>query len=1806
MPLTRNALSHNDLKNSDAAKERMNDELELDAKDKIRQRALKIYRNELNRPYSLDLGLHGVTRAALRVLCKESVLQSSTTMKRRYSHSALSSSIQDMIQNKNAISALRSLQKERLIVSRLGFADRAMEIDKEIEVMREKAKKARQEEEDKILAQRMKTLAISQNRKAQRLEYILAEETKQMTDRFREEEEKLLKRQEMEFIRVLENASRRAIGKVKKCNCPTPYTCRHNKTASYNTRRPTHLVVTYKRNAKRLKHAGRPEEAQMWEEKAKEIDESEQERWRSRVATSIVSSPWGANEAAVDQITEWHKKELGVLRKTHAVKTDMHEKKQAMRRKNFNNTMLAEQRKVRMQCRKQALLKVRREFAKEQLEIERQKKLEGHSDGLKNVSKNLLGGQALRRVWFHHYVLTAIHHDSSCMVAANTHLMITCLHSPTTILQFDAEERGGVDWVPPSSFGLHNSVRLLDAVKELGGAVVGDEGEGVQRILTSKQDIKSLTTEQLRDKIHSNLKGDVSDEDSDDDEEEEIKEGEGKGGYYKLGATSGSKLVDNLRMQAKSGTSGNNAPPSTPSSAPATPLVSYPTPFPAPFPAPSFGMGMGMGMGMGSAGNPFAASPSPSTPSFAAPWMGSGGGFSNPFAAASNTPGIAGNTPANNNGNVGVANGVTAAIGNSSVGNSMGSQGVTGGFSGGAAINGFPNNMPNSMGTAVMNTMANTMGNNGTVSVSNNSVSGGMSNSLGSGLASTVGNNMSNGVAPSALAGNMSTSSGNGTSNGAVAAGATMAATVPTTPIPSAPATPAPSTPSFRAGQHVVPPFPTFKAPGPPSNAPTDSMTTIHTLPSQGVGVSLIHSTPGNMSTAPTTSMQTNHNNHNTTAPTAHPSSPSVPPSSSHAHKQITLTVPHYTFDPMTDNAPIAFSCGSVKDADWVEREKQLVLLGGEENSYGIKVIVEDENDNVGKDGKELVLDVNIAEKDGNGSFHPTALQSPSSMPFATSASNNTNPFPTLESSLYFPSSPLPPTPLTPHPPATLPPPKSVLSPFSRYNRKGKVGDVCTKKVNWGTPQVFRFDTWEGGDEDAEKGEGAGEGMGPSDVDRLGLGRDIQGLMSGLAPPASSPLGSDAGDGEHVSLGQEDEPPTITPLLTAVVLRGEKEGELFKKKRAGSFDSTAGVGGIRVLDLQPFQTDGADGLGAEFTPPPSEDLEAAKEGLTVKAAISNNMNVSGGVGEDLLVAANTLSNMIPVVHPDASNPTTHSPTLLPTAAALSMPEPGGMSPVLSSFAPMANTTPSFMSASYPPMSMPSNPTNPSYAANSFNTSMSYNGVSSGNFGFPNATPNEANPNSGFNGMSMMPSNPFSFPTNAIPATAPVSMPAAFNPTSSSYPNTYQANTMPTFDPTSSNTMSFSGHMNQDDDFAPVSDSRSQSTEDTSAMLHHRGFPWDLAFHRMARISDFLTSFTEFLMDDEIFDLLEIFVGGKDGGVMGSPGGGASDEPPAHLTKQLNELCLLRAYLLQCPPNPLPASFTQPPTPPAHNLDTLCLYIEEVWGETADSQENDEHELDDGVWNSENNGDGVLQQALAKLGVGSEDGVDLHPLLPRLLPLLPFAQLLRKNAIAHTNAFILSPEFASYYDARAPPKAHTKRLTPDSKSFLGKLQRAVGEGSGGLVYVHIFPGGVGGGGRPWANKRMRNDFGPLCDAPTPLEYVVNSTDMQAVTLTTSMPSPPASSFPSVHDLFSYLFTRAGEGEVSGVEARCVRVGNNHNRRSMKVKISLRTLKSVKKRGEIKYSVVYMTELEGEESDIRLAAIQGLASCVPSILEQDSNT
>ena len=204
-------------------------------------------------------------------------------MKRKYSYSAISS-VMSAHEEKTAQSALRALQQERLIVSRLGFPEKAFELDRQIDLIRGKVKAERDKEEAQLVEQRMKMLAGSHARKRMNLERQLHDEKTKLEKQYEDEEADLLGRHERDFLALLEGATRRAIGRVKKCNCQHAYLCKHNKTTSYNTRRPTKLVVQYRRNAKRLKHGGRAEESTAWEEKANELDQQEQEEWREKVA----------------------------------------------------------------------------------------------------------------------------------------------------------------------------------------------------------------------------------------------------------------------------------------------------------------------------------------------------------------------------------------------------------------------------------------------------------------------------------------------------------------------------------------------------------------------------------------------------------------------------------------------------------------------------------------------------------------------------------------------------------------------------------------------------------------------------------------------------------------------------------------------------------------------------------------------------------------------------------------------------------------------------------------------------------------------------------------------------------------------------------------------------------------------------------------------------------------------------------------------------------------------------------------------------------------------------------------------------------------------------------------------------------------------------------------------------------------------------------------------------------------------------------------------------------------------------------
>ena len=173
------------------------------AKETTRDGAIRRYKDELKVDPTYDLGMQSPSRARLRVLAKQSVLDSTKKMKKKYSFSQGSSQHSSInIDGQSGVNALKMLMKERLIVSRLGFPEKAKELDEQIDVMRKKAMQERKDEEKQIVEQRMKLLKESHKRKEDRLEYTLSQETKALAERFRIEERHMLERQEQDFVKV--------------------------------------------------------------------------------------------------------------------------------------------------------------------------------------------------------------------------------------------------------------------------------------------------------------------------------------------------------------------------------------------------------------------------------------------------------------------------------------------------------------------------------------------------------------------------------------------------------------------------------------------------------------------------------------------------------------------------------------------------------------------------------------------------------------------------------------------------------------------------------------------------------------------------------------------------------------------------------------------------------------------------------------------------------------------------------------------------------------------------------------------------------------------------------------------------------------------------------------------------------------------------------------------------------------------------------------------------------------------------------------------------------------------------------------------------------------------------------------------------------------------------------------------------------------------------------------------------------------------------------------------------------------------
>jgi len=218
-------------------------------------------------------------------------------------------------------------------------------------------------------------------RKKDRLLKVLQNEKNYLERSISNEVEQMKSRHEKEFADIIEQAERRAIGKAKTCSCAVDYVCTHNKSASFNTRKPHPQVVQYRSNARRLKRGGRIEDALMLEEKAAEIDDHYQSAWRENIANAIVSSPWGANIAQVDLAIENHKKEEQIMEESHRCKRA--ELRGSTRRRYWalDNNMNSERQRLKIKVKK---------LYEKQLQEKVHKELEEDAKRLQNLADGIV------------------------------------------------------------------------------------------------------------------------------------------------------------------------------------------------------------------------------------------------------------------------------------------------------------------------------------------------------------------------------------------------------------------------------------------------------------------------------------------------------------------------------------------------------------------------------------------------------------------------------------------------------------------------------------------------------------------------------------------------------------------------------------------------------------------------------------------------------------------------------------------------------------------------------------------------------------------------------------------------------------------------------------------------------------------------------------------------------------------------------------------------------------------------------------------------------------------------------------------------------------------------------------------------------------------------------------------------------------------------------------------------------------------------------------------------------------------------
>jgi len=424
-------------------KECINNDAVSGVDDSEMDKAYEYYMHEISNTGAYDLGPKGPTRKKLHRLCEHMIYDTSHLRKRKSSVYSTTSGVSDRSGQK-ADTLLRQLQRERNTMAKLGFIEKAEQIDDEIKSLMKRALDERKKEEGELLKEEMIVHENKSTRRRQRLNSELEVEMNNLLNKQITQCERLLNQQKQEFCKLIDNTQRRAIGKLKRCNCKSWYVCIHNKSASYNTRRPTPDIVIYKRNSSRLKKNGQIDEAMIWEDKALELDEEQQESWRQNISKSISVSPWGPNDSISDNLIQKHKHDIKVLKETHNIEVDVLNKKHERRKYVLNNIINSECERLKTQVHKEYL-----KMVEERNQLE---ELQNHGNV---VTMDDLGGIIVdddepfslhKKVFINNNENNNFTYDDS---------------SNNYWDKFKERTNAKESWIPPTHFGLEHSEKLM-------------------------------------------------------------------------------------------------------------------------------------------------------------------------------------------------------------------------------------------------------------------------------------------------------------------------------------------------------------------------------------------------------------------------------------------------------------------------------------------------------------------------------------------------------------------------------------------------------------------------------------------------------------------------------------------------------------------------------------------------------------------------------------------------------------------------------------------------------------------------------------------------------------------------------------------------------------------------------------------------------------------------------------------------------------------------------------------------------------------------------------------------------------------------------------------------------------------------------------------------------------------------------------------------------------------------------------------------------------------------------------------------